>query len=271
MKTNRILIPGFMGIMFCFQAFAADTGSCGKNCRYTYSNGTLIYTGTGPNNSGVITEINRSCCNDYGLSGEIENIIIEEGITTIQTNGWGVVNGGNGKGYVKIPSTMTSLPLNAIGGFFETIEINSKNLAVGDSAFKFRGDDVKIILSGDADISFDRYACYDNSHSNAIYPDKLTILCKGKPQECLEKFGHALDSMTGTISADYYKGLNEDGNWEVWSDSGKAVYADSSMQKLIAKYDFDGNQIKPKRIYTVLEAEEALGKNNRNTFKLKYQ
>ena len=221
-------------------------------------------------------------------NGGVVNMTIGEGITQIGAN-WNTVCPGCG-GKLTLPQSLEYIgPQGFYNNSFDIIEINSTNL-IANRAREFvqsGNKDQTFIIPASSDIKFsvDAFTFYNGGNIN--------ILCKGNKNTCVNLFKEIKEKREEkgyNLYVEYYTGLDKDGNWEVWSDNGKAVYADSSMQKLIAKYDFDGNQIGSykydaggnlveaiengieiyrRRIYTPAEATAAV--SGKNTFSIKYR
>ena len=266
MKMNRILFYSVIsGVFLSAQAFAADSGSCGENCVYSYdpSTQTLTYTGTGPNGSGVISKTSVN----YGLSGTVKNAIISEGITEVVFPGNThtiLRDMGTSDGKLVIPSTMTSFGNDTAARLgFGTVEINSKNISFNYSSISFKNvANAAIILSADANITMDDNAFYWPWAGDLSLPTTLNIACKGNPDTCLLKFGNALNRMNqNNIHADYYEERDENGNLtlqyhdngyykydtegnitERWNLDGTEQY--DSKGNVIGKYDEKGNMLK---------------------------
>ena len=231
----------------------------------------------------------------------IRNVTIGEGITGMGANLWAI---GSYGGYIwgtsdstlKLPSTYKYRATNAgndvelwnVG--FGTIDASAvKNTTI----YIPINHNQNIVLDPNSGVKID----YHSSYSSA---GAINIICKGEKAKCQNmvtmdigssrewKKNHSGEEQ---VTTSYYEGDDGNGNWEVWSDEGKAVYADSSMQKLLSKYDFDGNQtgfyeydrggnlvkaiengveIYRRRIYTVAEATAAVN-GDKNTFKLMYR
>ncbi len=314
----------FKSVIFCFafvlvtysEAFCADSGSCGENCRYNYDplTQTLTYTGTGPNGSGIISKTSVS----YGLSGTVKNAIISEGITDVifeSAEHHNILRDmGTSDGKLIIPSTMKSFSNDAAANLgFGVVEINSKNINFGSESLGVgRGaSNAQIIISADANISFNDGTFYWNWGGVLSLPTNLHIACKGNPDACLAKFGHSLDRMNSdNITADYYEERDENGNLTLkYDDSGYNKYdgegnvierwnLNNTEQydrkgHVIATYDGKGNLLQSfvygadnsVSIYDksgkliglqgkrILSVDEAtaLVKDNKNTFKLRYR
>ena len=241
-KCIKTLTAGVaLATAFYPQAWAADTGSCGPNCVYTYDpvTYTLTYTGTGPNGSGEVGYTSKH----YGLSGPVENAIISEGITRVyQGSGSTTIRDiGTQDGKLVIPSTMQSFDIGSsyLMGF-GTIEINSKNIDFSSYAFLFKSNvNTNIIVSSDANITFDDNSFHNESYNSYQYPANITISCKGNPDACLSKFGNSLDNMSGTITPIYYEEYDSSGKpIEIWNKDGGFKY--DANGNLVEKYNTNG-------------------------------
>ena len=264
MNKKYVILMGFLlASSVCEKVWAADSGSCGDNCQYTYdpTTETLTFTGTGENGSGVI---NRST-HLYGLSGTVKNAIVSEGITAVifPGNAHNTLREiGTTDGKLVIPSTVTEFNNGASWRLgFGTVEINSKNLNLTKGSLSFAyAPNAKIILSSDANIKIDDNAFL--TWTGWELPTTLDISCRGDPDACLSKFGDSLNRMNqNNIHADYYAEYDENENLMLkYDDTGYNKYdiegnvierwnLDNTEQydgkgNLIAQYDKNGNLLK---------------------------
>lgn len=118
-------------------ALADSNGTCGDNATWSYSNGTLTISGTGPMyNYGQ----GNTPWKDYRSS--IQQVVIEDGITGIGAYAFYGSNPNNFKYFdavtsLSIPSTVTTIGECAFGdwdGLF-TLQIPSSVRTIGASAF----------------------------------------------------------------------------------------------------------------------------------------
>ena len=278
--------------------------SCSGKCTYYYDTTThdvrFEKNADVPDGEEVVipADIYRGGITGYQPTDEgrtVRNVMIGEGITGMGKWAFATYGGyhmGDSDGTLTLPSTFKSDPDNR-GGYgnefwnvsFGTIDVS----AVKNENLYFASDAAStavrtIILDPNSNTSVGIGGAYNEQNSDYT----VNIICKGNKTKCDEKVRVGSKITKGTIS--YYEGEDGNGNWEVWSDDGKAIYADSSMQKLLSKYDFDGNQtgfyeydrggnlvkaiengveIYRRRIYTPAEATAAV--SGKNTFKLKYR
>ena len=216
----------------------------------------------------------------------INNLTIGEGITGAEH--WAIhpywpAGVGNANSTITFPSTFKSSVDAGIDyfGSFGTVDMS----AMENTSILYNTTQ-KLVLNPNSGLS----VTYDR-------PNALNVFCKGKESDCRNmitvnvNYAYRYITTNPPITISPYVGLNKDGNWEVWSDEGQMIYEDSSMQKPLAKYDFDGNQtglyqydaggnlvkavengnvIYRRRIYTPAEATAAV-QNNKNTFSIIYR
>ena len=203
--------------------------------------------------------------NSYGLSGAPENVIISEGITKIKVDdsGYGTIRFdsgvGGGGGKLVLPKSLTTLESGAFAHVnFSRVEINSENLTTEINSILFNSNtSPTIIMSANANINFDEKTFYWDWAREYRLPSGVNIACKGKPDDCLAKFGNSLDHMSGAINANYYEERDSDNNLLLkYHDNGYYKYdskgniaerwnLDSTEQydakgNVIAKYDLNG-------------------------------
>ncbi len=291
-KSIKTLTAGaLLALANCLQAFAGDTGSCGTNCVYTYSNGTLTYSvadANSNNGKGKITISNYY----YGIDDTIENIIVNEGITSVEISDHsGFINVGTANGKLVLPDNFTT-GINSMWGLgFGTIEFGN-NVTIGAGSFRFNDDaDVTLVMNADANITFDDGAM--DYYATSKSPNSIHIACKGDPDSCYDKFSNVRNKRNpGNVTYDYYQEEDSEGNVILYNDTGYSKY--DSDGNIIAKYDvndhlltqyryatdgsvaiYDANGkligLQGKRIYTIDEATQLLGSNNKNTFSIRYR
>ena len=188
-------------------------------------------------NVGQDEEVNLGLHMIEGLT--INNLTIGEGITgsTRWVAGYGT-SAGNTNSTLTFPSTFKS---DLSGGYnspfwnvkFGTIDAS----ALKDTTLHIPHDstDITIILAQDSNINVNVELAYGGSRGGYL----VDIICKGAKNKCDEQLSNS-GNVRGNIS--YYSGPDGNGNWEEWSDNGKAIYADSTKAKLLETYGFDGKQ-----------------------------
>ena len=232
MRKHNILMAttAILSLVLCESARAADTGSCGTNCIYTYENGTLTYSVANPDDQtpASITKSNTR----FDLSGQIENIVIKEGIKKTEwKDGWyctfDLSSSTNGK--LTLPRSLTDIGTHTFcNANFSTIEINSDNAVFARGSFRFNKNATStIIISEDSGDVFDSDVLYGPYQGVYYPPAGVNIACKGDPEVCKTK----LRNITSRTSADninpgYYVGNDEKGNIiEEWGPNGKTTYS----------------------------------------------
>ena len=270
----------------CPSGFTRDSASglcsksaCAGNCTYYYNDTT--YDFEAKVNPGVAP--GTPVLMDGEMSMAMHNATIGEGITGFAKSYvfFNMSAPSSGRGTMTYPSTFDDPAFHEgthTGNFaiYDLSAMKNAHLNISSSS------SYSVILSDDAHLNI-RERC---PYSSCVSGKEINLVCKGNQADCRSQ----LKSFSVSPTTSYYTGLDEDGNWEVWSDNGKAVYADSSMQKLLSKYDFDGNQtglykydrggnlikamengveVYRRRIYTPAEATVAV--SGKNTFKLKYR
>ena len=218
--------------------------SCGGKCTYYYDTVTHDMrweknADVGADEEVILRGSSYNIPGKYGLK-DVNNLTIGEGITGLGYDALWSYAGyslGNSNSTLVLPSTLKS------------------NVATtGDQAIHY-------VLFGTIDASAlkdaDMYIqassnlhtlIVDQNSSSVIkigagygsYPTSVTIQCKGDKTKCQSQVQRV--SNTTTFTPEYYSGPDGNGNWEEWSDDGKAVYADSTKAKPLATYGFDGKQ-----------------------------
>ena len=240
-----------------------NTGtSCGGKCTYTFD--TVTHDAIITKNPDVAEDeeviLPDSMYNTVipwvdggGASGQmyIRNLTIGEGITGAGKwafAGYAHRTSGKQDGVLTLPSTYkyngdtNSSTAEFWNLGFGTIDAS----AVKDTSIYMPVNvNQNIILSPDSNVIISHDQAYDVA-------GKINIVCKGKKEDCegmvrLGIWEKQLWSRThpgeNQITSSYYSGPDGNGNWEEWSDSGKAVYADSTKAKLLETYGFDGKKI----------------------------
>ena len=217
-----------------------------------------------------------------GNKPTIRNATIAEGITSIDSN---VFDSAKAKTYgtLKFPHSLKKITQN--GGtdvYFRTVELDMENLE-HISTLNFRAVENLIITPAEGKSlpagSLGRLygsGTLWGSHWENYAP--LNISCRGDLELCRQNVAAVRGSLPGTI--DYYKGYDENGNLiEIWDENGKKTYSYTYANNGdYAMYDGDGNFMgnfmadgSKRRIYTVDDATNAVGKNNKNTFSIRYR
>ena len=295
----RNLVKGFLsGFILTVLSFSLANAeiksavSCSGKCTYYYD--TVTHDMRWEKNKDVpdgeeviIPQRTRYIVQGLGYNS-INNLTIGEGITGLGENAfwsYGGVSTGNSNSTLVLPSTLKSNVGEDGGQAFHYVLFGT----IDASALK----DANMYIQASANL----HTLIMDENSNSIvtigagyqeYPSEVSVQCKGKLNNCMSQVKRA--SNTTHLTPSYYVGPDENGNWEVWSDEGKAIYTDSSMQKPLSKYDFDGNQIGSykydaggnlvaavengveiyrRRIYTPAEATAAV--SGKNTFKIQYR
>jgi len=220
----------------CIKTDTACDGSC--TWVYDYDARSLTYQGTGTIKYSVRT---------YGI-GPIKDLTIGEGITGISQNTPSTdtfPNIGAADGKLILPSTLRSVGGYTMTGLrFGTVEINSDNVSFAHDALHFaNGVEANIIIKPGSNVRAGVNTFYGYGYGAGA---TLHFMCKSSnAADCGSGMTNAINSFTnagGSASVGLYEGNDGNGNWEVWSDDGVAIYDDSTKQKLLSKYDMDGNQ-----------------------------
>ena len=269
-------------ILFSTKLFAADTGSCGTNCIYTYDpkSETLTYS-VADSNDPTPAVINKSDMR-FELSGPATNVTISEGIQKIEwKDSWYCTfSRDDSTGKLILPHSLLKLENHSFGNLkFSQIEINSDQAVFESGAFRFNPNaNSTLILSENSNASFNKDILYGSYQGQYFSPASLNIACKGNPNECLKKFQSLRGIDQNIITADYYKGYDKNGNLiEIWDKNGKKTYSYTYANNGdYAMYDGDGNFMgnfmadgSKRRIYTVDEATAVTGR--KNTFSIRYR
>ncbi len=268
--------------------------ACSGKCTYYYDTTTHDFWVN--KNAGIAdgVEVLMDSGLSYFVNKNINNVTIGEGITGFARNssGYIITSGLNGiatDGVLTLPSTLGNTSRDFFFNTqFSTIDASAmKNVNID---FARDGKDVNIILSQDSNV----HILISDAYGSTV-PYAVNIICKGNKQKCDSqvKTGITWPNIHNITKENitYYVGDDDNGNWEVWTDEGKMIYEDSSMQKLLAKYDFDGNQtgvylydkggnlikalengveVYRRRIYTPAEAASVV-QNNKNKFSIIYR
>ena len=168
----------------------------------------------------------------------LNNVNVGEGITGMES--WAFAGYsktcGTANSTLKLPSTYKATPgvTELWNTGFGTIDAS----AVKDTTIYFPIDhNQNIILSADSGVTID----YGYAYTPGATRD-INIVCRGKKSDCEDMVSFRQYTPPGLITSSYYSGPDGNDNWEEWSDSGKAIYADSTKAKPLATYGFDGKQ-----------------------------
>ena len=213
---------------------------CGGTCTFEYDTETDVLTFSG---TGVITSNWHDKIRywDDIPNHVLNNVVIGEGITGAEghafSSPWHTTIGSS-DGYIKIPSTF-----------------NNQGVYDNDYTFYYAGFGTFEIAPTNSDVPTSLGIALPNAHTLILTADEnlslvqarpsrwstgVDVQCRGGKSIC-EKMVRGMDA-SNNLSYSYYSGPDGNGNWEVWSDEGKAVYADSTLQKILGKYNFAGNQ-----------------------------
>ncbi len=171
----------------------------------------------------------------------INNVTIEEGITGFNANRFntGMGTGYTGKGTLKLPESlkMTTASGN-IDLAFQALDLTATNLQSVDSLSIRRLQNVILTPKEGFVFPSNFLGRWRNSkYTGAYIEGDITIQCRGEMALC-EQMMAKVKEYENSLGVDFF-----------------------------VRY-FDNRK---RRIYTIDEAVEALGKNNKNTFRLKYR
>jgi hypothetical protein len=256
------------------------SGTCGTGCSYTLDiQGNLNITGDG---TGIMSQSAF-----YG-NKDIKNVTIS-GIKSAAGYPTTFYNSGAGGGTITVNEPMELF--DVWEGNYSTIEINSSKFVPNYRAF-YSSAIQKIIIPDNLTKNFGSLAFTDSGGGGAAF--NVDIQCKGNLEKCETILASAKNQLLkngGTLNVDYWKGYDQDGNWNEWSKKGLTIYNEDMNpiaiygfdRKLLSSYNYnpDGSTsiydsngkligIHGKRILTVDEAS-ALVKNNKNTFSIRYK
>ena len=216
-----------------------NSTACGGNCTYYYNDTTFDFEAKVNPNVAAGTPVLM----DGEFKSTMHNATIGEGITgfsKIYVFFYNPTDSQQGRGTLTLPSTFNDTSGDGRGlwtNAFATYDLSAMknaNLSIGLSS------NYDIIVKDDANLNIYKHC------DNGYCPPTVNIQCRGEQSECRKqlKNGSGHDNWTDrtTINTSYYVGDDGNGNWEVWSDDGVAIYDDSTKQKLLSKYDMDGNQ-----------------------------
>lgn len=230
----------------------SDSESCGGKCTWYYDTTTrdvkFEKNANVPDGEEVIIPANLYRGGITGWSNDAEkramrNVTIGEGITGMEKwalASYGGYTTGAAGGTLTLPSTYKNNPehtgvygaelWNVSFGTIDASAIKDTHLYIPSSASK------NVILDPNSNVT----TLFESSYGK--YPEKINVVCKGELAKC-ESMITLQRGATTEVTSEYYKGIGKDGNYEEWSDAGKAVYEDETKQKPLGKYDFAGNQI----------------------------
>ncbi len=193
-----------------------------------------------------------------------------------------------------IPSSVTKIDTQAFAvNELTSMTIPSSVKEVGNQAFRGNSLLSELIFEGDvSNITFGTRIFQDTPDDVKLYyPESeanrtaLTNMLKkaagdgstgGIPKDAT-LMAYNLDENGNRVLSKGYK-YDSNGNLVeeyVYSPDGRSYQKYSADGTLLGKFNADGSEYveahEVKRIYTVSEAEAALGKNNRNTFSIRYR
>ena len=231
----------------CPSGYSRDSSSglctksaCSGKCTYYYNDTTFDFEAkVNPGvAAGTPVIMNQALNSDVN----VHNATINEGITGSSAFLFGYGTGSS-TGTLTLPSTYIDNPdvTEFFNVGFGTIDASAvKNTDINISA-DGGSDVVKTVIvsqNSNALVVFNRAYSTTDAYS-------INIVCKGDKRNCSSMAIVGSDYYSKNIKIgeiSYYVGDDGNGNWEVWSDDGLALYADSTLQKPLGKYDFDGNQ-----------------------------
>ena len=219
----------------------------------------------------------------FRWASNLENVTMSSSVKTIGLQSFDSTN----ISLLKIPNSVTS-----IGGwsFFNSnltsVTIPSSITKIDEEAFRdnlslsevtFEGDVSKItfgpkLFRGTSD---DLAIYYQESDANRIaLENMLKKANKNSTPKDATLMAYNLDENGNRVLSKGYK-YDSNGNLVeeyVYSPDGRSYQKYSADGTLLGKFNADGSIYhEVKRIYTVSEATEALGKNNRKTFSIRYR
>ena len=161
---------------------ADDSGTCGDNLTWTYSEGTLTISGTGPMND--YKDTNPGWTDNYS---DIETVTIGEGVTSIGSYAFSWYSSLT---VVNLPSTLESIGERSFRNTAITsVTLPNSVVSVGDGAFDDSGLETLVIGSGLTTIGD---GAFDNSYLATITVDPGNDHFKDVDNVLLSKDGKIL-------------------------------------------------------------------------------
>ena len=186
-----------------------------------------------------------------GMRG-VTSLILPNSVTSIGSEAFLGMSGVTGE--LKIPDGVTSIGVSAFNGMSGVTSVTIPNsvTSIGGAAFAWMNSLSEVFLSADSSLTDQMLKSASINLSKIVrYTADGQYMKDGKVYASLE------DYRAGTTFV-----YNE--------AKGKYQKMDRDGVLLDGYYNADGSKLKY-RIYTVEEAEEALGKNNKNTFSIRYR
>ena len=237
MLKSKILIAttalATISMAFCESVRAADTGSCGTNCIYTYENGTLTYSVADPTqNNGEAIVSTKSY--EYGLSGSINNIVVEEGIVSInKRDAMRCTNC-----HVTFPKSLSYVGQYSLRAVHGVVELNSNVHNLVAYSLMVQGD-ATLIMPAISDITIADNFSYDGNAAVG----RLNVVCKGDASVCataLEGKFSWYNQKGGSFNVSNILYDSEGKKLQEWANDGSSVKYDPEGN-VVEKYNTDGN------------------------------
>ena len=299
---KRLFLSLSVTLMVSFKAMADSSGNCGTGCTYTLdNNGLLTVTGTG-NNASI------SGSKFYGNT-QIKDIVIKGSITSIGTDAFHSISNletiDMSKSQIKtigqgafMDSGINTLKSLEFSPTLETIQYAGfKNTGKSSTSFTSVSFPDSLKTIGNQGFALQQYiehAKLPNQLETVEYAG-LTGLRRVESLVIPDTLkADKIDTVTSFWGLSLYTEIE---NPKIYCSAQneatcQAIITSSGSSKLSYKlytkngdfYEVDGIKYasladmeigreyhSSKRIYTVEEAEKALGKNNRNTFSIRYR
>ena len=255
---NLELILGATSIVlladFSANAEIVQSGTCGGECTWTLDDQGVFSTSNRTKATGEFefpagtktVSANAFCC-AIGLT----KITIPEGVTSI---GESAFEDAKGIAEITIPNSVTSIGNWAFSYMdnLSSVTIPDSVISLGSGSFGGYNDLTDVFVSANSPLT-------DDMLTNAeIDLDKIVrFTTDGKYMKCNKTYASLEDYMAGN-----YAVYNTDGTYEKYSADG-TLLGTFGVATVIPRA--------VKRIYTVKEANEALGTANKNTFSIRYR
>ncbi len=299
MKTNRILFYslvtgltlGFLGEVKAdsdCQNGEQNCWPCGENCtaRFDASTHTMTYSGTGDMYQNMV----NSTTPWIGISSQIHNVVVEEGITSLQPHflhNWYLSTGNITS--ISLPSTLTKIGdaafarLSSKENQINSLVIPENVTEWGESVFYHSYGNIYCPVSQinncnkNNNGSSRKVSIASYEHKDGLY---YVYDSNGNIDEIYDNYQNFSDSVKKGAS-ERLSQKDENGNIITYDEKGRMVARYSSNSGLtkyvhnsdgsVAVYNKDGKLIglKGKRILTVDEAASLV--SGKNTFTLRYR
>ena len=281
----KILFLVLFGLIQNVKAEVRKYDCCSGKCTCTYDSEKLTLDFTpkaGAEGEILMSEFDTRDCN---LT--VKTMTVAEGIHGARTDGWGYIAlyiNATADSVVKLPSTFHTQGAIFGNSPFTTVDLSAIQNQDQNVNISISGTGLKnIILSEDSDVR----VSIDYATNNYLHPNNIEIECQGTDKSvCMGKIQNLQTDAEGNkymtiaghkvpITADYFKGYDNNGEYVEYSEKGKKVFnspiGDYSFYDENGKYigSFMANGQK-RRIYNVDEAI-AVVSGNKNTFSIKYQ